>query len=80
MHSCVEVRALVELSFGMVSRVGPGIGVSGVGGHAPRGRRRKQLNACAQPSPPKATERKNMELSHVLAACEVGASPYLPIL
>jgi len=38
MHSCVEVRALVELSFAVVSRVGPGIDVLRGGGRAPSGR------------------------------------------
>ena len=27
LHSCVEVRELIELSFGVVSVIGPGIGV-----------------------------------------------------
>jgi len=29
MHSCVEVHALMKLSFGVLRRVGPGIGVLG---------------------------------------------------
>jgi len=39
MDSCVKVDVSVELSFGVVSRVGPGIGVLGgvEGGRAPSG-------------------------------------------
>jgi len=38
MHSNVEVRALMELLLGVVSRVGPGIGILGGGERAPRER------------------------------------------
>jgi len=38
LRSCAEVRAAIELSFGMVSGVGPGIGVLDGGPHASRGR------------------------------------------
>jgi len=38
MHSYVEVSVLMEMSFGEVSRFGPGISVLGGGGCAPRGR------------------------------------------
>jgi len=34
MDRCVDVRAPMELSLGVVSKVGPGIGVLGGGGHA----------------------------------------------
>ena len=37
LHSCVEVHELIELSFGVVSVVSPGIGVLDGGRHAARG-------------------------------------------
>jgi len=38
LHSCAEVREPIELSFGMVSDVGPGIYVLDRGSRAPKGR------------------------------------------